>query len=119
DDLVTRIDDRAKREVHGFAYAHGNQDLGFGIVRDFEVLLEADGNGCAQPWQSQIRCVAGAAAFQRINRRLANVPRRDEVWFANAEGNYVLHSLDNVEKVTDARPRNVADVGGDELFSLE
>ena len=42
------------------------------------------------------------ALFQRVNGGLADVPRRDEVGFADAERNHVLHLRDDFEKVADA-----------------
>ena len=40
-DLVTRVDYRAKGDIHGFAHPHRNKNLVLRIVGDLKTLLQA------------------------------------------------------------------------------
>ena len=119
DDFVTRIDDRAERDVHRLTHTDGDDDLVLRVVGDVEMLFEADGDGFAQLEQAKVRRVAGAAFFEREDGGLADVPRGDEIWLTHAERDDILHSLHDIEKIADARARDIAHVGGDESVRLK
>ena len=69
--------------------------------------------------EAEIGSVAGPAPFQRVNGRLANVPGRDKIRLPHAEGDDILHALDDVKKIADARARDGGHGLRDKLFGLE
>src|SRR5205823_404917 len=112
-------DDCAEGDVHRLANPNGNEDLPFGIVIESKVLYQAFGNGFAQLEQAEIGSVTGLATLERVNGRLPDVPGRNKVRLAYPQRDDILHALDDVEKVANARARNGADIGGDKLLRLE
>ena len=90
-DLVAGIDDGPQGDVEAFANANGHEDFRFRVVVDVIGLLQVRADGLAELDQAEIGSVIGAPAFQRENRRFANMPRRDETRFANAEGHDIIH----------------------------
>ena len=114
-DLIARVEHRAQGQVERLAHPHGHQHLGLGIVADTEMLLHVAGDALAQFQQTQVGSVLGATAFQSVNRRLTNVPRRGEVRLTHAQRNHARGVLDEFEEVADAGARNPRDVVGDEV----
>ena len=100
--LVAGIDERAAREIERFAHADGDDDFVFRRVADGIIFLDVFADGAAQFNQTEIRGVMRFTFFQRVNAGFANVPRRVEIWFADAERNDILHLRDDFEKVADA-----------------
>ena len=118
-DLIARIDQRAERDIHGLAHADGDEDLVGWVVRQPEPPLQADGNGLAQFEQTEVGGVTGPALFQGKDGGFADVPRGDEIGFAHAKGDDILHALHEFEKIANARARDIADIAGDGSVGLE
>src|SRR3954451_15332035 len=76
-------------------------------------------DGFAQLQQAKIGGVAGLALFKGVNGRFADVPRSDKIRLSNAERDDILHALNQLEKIANARARNLLHVRGHELFRLE
>ena len=72
-------------------------------------------DGAAQFDQAEVRGVMRLALFQRVDGGFADVPGRVEIRLADAERDDVLHRLDDVEEIADARARDPAHVIGDEV----
>ena len=59
------------------------------VVGDAEMFVDVFADRRAEFRQAEIGRVVGAAVFQRIDRRLADVPRRVEVRLADAKGEVI------------------------------
>ena len=110
ENLVARIQQGSESEIDRFGDAHSHDDLVVRIVGNGEVSLHILGDRASEAGRTQVRGVTGPAFLQRINSRFADVPGRDEIWFADAEGNDILHRLDNLKKVADSGTGDPADV---------
>ena len=119
DDFVAGIDDSAEGEVEGLGDADGDEDLGLGIVLDTEVPGDAGADGFAEGEEAEIGGVAGVAVFESVDGGFADVPRGDEVGFADAEGNDAFLALDDVEEFANAGAGNARDMGGDGTVRLK
>ena len=60
----------------------------------------------------------GAALFERIDGRFADVPRRVEIRFADAEGDDFFLLRHDVEELADAGFGNIADMIRDLFFEI-
>ncbi len=114
-DFVARIDNGAEGDIHRLADTDGDQNFAFVIVRDVEVFFEADADRLAQLGQSEVGGVARSSALQGVNGGFTNMPRGDEIRLADPQGDDVLHSLDDVKKIANARARYRAHVVGNTL----
>ena len=83
-DFITGIQQRAQGEVDGLTNAHGDQHFFFRNVVNMEKLAHILGDRFAQGEQAEVRGVAGLTFFQRINRRLTDVPWGSEIRLAHA-----------------------------------
>ncbi|MPN62955.1 hypothetical protein SDC9_210708 [bioreactor metagenome] len=61
----------------------------------------------AQLGHARVGGILRKALFQGIDPRVTDMPRGNEVRFADAEGNGVFHFFQNIEKSADARGRNL------------
>ena len=78
-----------------------------------EKIPDVAGDRLAQREQAEVGGVGGLAFFERIDRRLPDVPWSDEVGLAHAERDDVIAALDEFEKVADPRAWDGGDIGGD------
>ncbi len=108
--LVAGIDHRAQRKIEAFGNAHRDENLRRRIVSQAVIGRDVLRDRFPQLHQAEIGRVAGLAAFERVDRRFADMPRGDEVGLADAERNDALHRLHDLEEVTDARARDIAHV---------
>src|SRR5207249_12040690 len=118
DHFVARVHHRPQRDVQRLADADGDQNLMAGIVADAELFFDVIADRLAEFPQAEVGGVTGFAPFQRVYRRLANVPRGDKVRFAYPQRDHVRHRLHDVEKLTDARGWNITHLAGDEPLRL-
>ena len=110
EDLVARIEKGAEGQVDCLGDTDGDDDLVVRIVADREVTLHVGGDGATEARGTEVGGVAGATLFQRVNRRLPDMPRGDKVGFADAEGDDLLHRLNDLEEVADSRTGDGADM---------
>ena len=114
-DFITGVEHRPQSQVQSLAHTDRHQDLRLRIVADAEVLLDVVRNALAQFQQTQVGSVLGATPFQRVNRRLTNVPRGGEIWLSDPQRNDARGVLDEFEEVSNTGARNPRDVVGDEV----
>src|SRR4051794_36963624 len=119
EDLIPGIDHGSEGKVHRLADANRNQNFAFWIVANLKMFMQTHRNGFAQFEQTQVGSVAGSATFQCVDRRFPNVPGSHEIRLTHTKGNDILHALNDVEKVSNPRAWNCADIGSDEFFRLK
>ena len=100
--LVARIDKSAARQVQPLAHAHRDDDLILRHITDRVIPLNVFVDRPAQLDQAEVGRVMRLALLQRVDARLADVPRRVKIRFADAERNGVFHLGDNIKKIADA-----------------
>ena len=111
DDFVARIQNGAEGDVERLADADGDEDLGLRVVGDAELLFHILADEYAEGLQAEVRGVAGLAFFQRADDGLADGPGGGFIRLADAEGDDIRAADDELEEVTNARAREVADLG--------
>ena len=110
EDLVAGIEQGAERDVDGLGDTHGDDDFVVGVVGDGEMLLDVGGDRPAKARRAEIGRIAGVSLFERIDRRLADVPRGDKIRLADPQRDDLLHRLDDLKEVADSRTGNGADM---------
>ena len=113
EDFVAGFDDGAEGEVEGFADPDGDEDFVFGFVADVEDAVDVGGEGLAEFEESEVGGVAGDAPLEGVDGGFADVPGGDEVGFADAEADDILHGADDFEEIADAGGGHVPHVAGD------
>ena len=101
EDLVARLAHRAHDEVDALARPHRDDDV-FGRIVHGKPLGKIARDQLAQGGKPAVARVLRVSALDGFDRRVADVPRRDEVRLAHAQGNGVLHFRHDIEKFTDA-----------------
>ena len=107
--FVAGRQDGAHGQVQGFADTDGDERLTLRVVSHAVIGFDHFGDFLTQLQEAVIRGVGGVAALQAVDAAFPDVPGRDEVRFADAEGNDAAHFGDDVEKAPDARRRDRAD----------
>src|SRR5439155_23224329 len=107
--LVAGVEDGAEGEIQAVAHADGDKDLFLRIVVDTERLLKVGSNRRSQGRDPSIRRILREAALKRVDGGLADPPGGDEVRFADAERNHIVHAGNDVEEAPDARGRHAGD----------
>ena len=113
DHFIARVHQRAQGEIDGFGNAHGDQNLTRRIIADVKEILDIPRNRASQCQGAEVRGVGRLAFFQRINRRLANVPRRREIRLAHTQRNHIVAPLHQFKEIANPRTRDGGDVAGD------
>ena len=75
-------------------------------------------DGASKLYEAVVGGIAGAPTFEGENGGLADVPRGDKPRLADAEGDDVVHGLDDVKEIANTRARDVAYMVGDETAML-
>ena len=99
--IVADLADRAKDEVDTLARAHGHDDV-VGGIGNGKTLKKIAGNEFSEFGNAAVARVLGIAALYGADGSVADMPGRDKVRLAHAEGDGALHFRYDVEKFTDA-----------------
>ena len=98
EDLVPFVADGAHDEVDALARAHGDEDV-LGRVLRAEAFPHIPRDLFAQGGKAAVTRILGISALYALDRRVADIPRRDEIGLADAEGDRVFHFGNDVEKL--------------------
>ena len=111
--LVARVEQSTQRDVDRFGNSDRDEDLAGGVVLDIKKAADIFRDRFAQREQAKVGGVGCLTFFQRIDRRLADVPRRGKVRLADAEGNDIVAPLHEFKEIADPGARDRGDVAGD------
>ena len=100
--LIARLDQRAQRKVDALGRAHGDNDLLFGVVGQAAAVKKIARDFAAQLQRAPVGGVVRLPLLDGVDGGLADVPGRDKVRLAHAQGDGVLHRGHDVEELADA-----------------
>ena len=107
--LVARPNQCAQGNINRLRRADCHHDFGLGVVVGVEALGEVLADFPAQFRQTAVARVLRAAVDDGVDGGVADVIRGDEIGFAHAKGDGVLHRCGNIEETADAAGRNGSD----------
>ena len=110
DNLVPRVQQHPQGEIQRLAAPYCDQDLAGVVVFQAEPAVQIAGDLPPQLRHARVGGIFGVPPLQGIDTRISDVPGCHKVGFPDAQGNGVLHLLQNIKKLPNARGLDALDL---------